>query len=168
MKIDLWPTTIAVEHFPKDFCLEVVSNFAIADDKEWDKVLTESQVKMILAAASQNFGTEYEVIDGWVRIVPPGGNNDFEIHSDSHYGGDLVGVLFVQGDQDAGGNLTMFDPAWRNPQRVSDSVNPNVNKYVNQFEVGKFIMFPADVWHSVSPYYGSTKRITLNLVLKRK
>lgn len=168
MKIDLWPTTIAVEQFPIDFCLETVSNFAINNDKEWDKVLSESQIKMILTAVSQNFDSHYEIVDGWVRTVPPNGNNDFEIHSDSHYGGELVAVLFVAGDQGVGGNLILFDPSWKNPQRVSDSVNPNVNKYVHSFAVGKFIVFPSNVWHSVSPYYGKSNRVTLNLVLKQK
>lgn len=168
MKIDLWPTTIVTEQFPNDFCLEIMNNFAITNNKEWSEVLTDLQIKMILESVSQNFQGEYEIIDGWIRISPPNGNNDFEIHSDSHYGGDLIGVLCIAGEEGTGGNLTLFDPAWRNPQRVSDTVNPNVNKYIQPFEIGRFVVFPSNVWHSVSAYQGSVNRVTLNLVIKRK
>lgn len=168
MKFDLWPTTIAVEHFPLDMCVDILNKYSEVNDKEWCNVITEEQSKMLLSAVESNFGKPAEIIEGWIRFVPPGGNNDFELHSDSHYGGDLVGVFNVMGDEGCGGNLVLYDPAWRNPQRVSDDVNPNALKHVEEFKVGKFTMFPGNVWHLVSTYTGTSKRLTLNLVIKFK
>lgn len=166
MKINLWPTTIAVEKLSKDFCFEVFNNFAIADDKEWNKFLTPEHERELLNVVSSNFGESFKIVEGWMRIVPPNGKNSFDIHSDSHYGGDLIGVICIAGDEAVGGSLTLFDPAWRNPQRISDDVRPNTFNHVEDFEIGKFIIFPANVWHSVSSYYGISNRLTLNLVFK--
>ena len=161
MMIDIFPTRIVKEHLSENEVLELATRFAEHGDKDWEKVLYDTSI--ITSKVEKWFNGKYEICDGWVRS----GYSGFDIHCDSHYGNQLVCVVQLYGEEDAGGDLVLYDPAWRNPQYVSDSINPNTVDYTVKFKVGQIILFPADVWHKVTNYTGKISRITLNLMIRR-
>lgn len=161
MMLELFPTRVAIEKLPEDRVLDLATLFAELGEKDWE--LLETNLDDVLQLVSQNYGGTYEIADGWVRS----GYSSFDIHCDSHYGNQFVAVVQLYGEESAGGDLVLYDPAWRNPQYVSDSINPNTVDYTVPFVIGQVIIFPADVWHRVTNYTGGISRITLNLMIRR-
>ena len=164
---DLWPTRVVTTEVPIDICVSIYDKYLQTGSKDWEDILDDKSLKYLTEQVNTYYLADYECIDGWIRTLSSNGNNDFELHCDNHYGNQLVGVLQVFGDEDCGGEINLYDPAWRNPQFVSDNINKNSNKFTVPFIKTQFIIFPADVWHSVSEYTGNVPRTTLNLMFKR-
>lgn len=162
MILNLFPTKVAIEQLSEERVLELATEFAESNDKNWTNL--EVPLNDIMELVSKNYGGDYEVADGWVRS----GYSSFDIHCDNHYGNQFVCVVQLYGQEDAGGDLVLYDPAWRNPQYISDSINPNTVDYTVKFKIGQVILFPADVWHKVTNYTGRISRITLNLMIRRR
>jgi hypothetical protein len=161
--IDLWPTTIAVYDIPLDLCLKIHDRHITSNSKDWEDVITSDEANKIFC----EFST-YEICDGWIRTLTTESNNNFELHCDSHYGNQLVVVVQLFGEEEKGGELVLYDPSWKNPQWMSDTINVNSNKHEFAFKIGQVIIFPSNVWHEVKTYYGSMHRTTLNLMLRKK
>lgn len=161
--IELWPTTIIIDDVSPDTCLKIHMRHIATGSKDWEDVITQAEIDDIF----RDFNN-YEICDGWVRTLTTNSNNNFELHCDNHYGNQLVAVLQLFGEEEKGGELVLYDPAWRNPQWMSDNVNPNINKFQFPFKMGQLVIFPANVWHEVKAYHGAINRTTLNLMLRRK
>lgn len=161
MILNLFPTKVLIHQLPSDRVLELVSSFAEYDRKDWESLGVP--FNDILDIVASEYGGSYEIVDGWIR----NGYNSFDIHCDNHYGNQLVSVVQLYGDEGKGGDLVLYDPAWRNPQWVSDTKQPDSNTYVVPFKIGQAIVFPSDVWHKVTNYTGDISRITLNLMLRK-
>lgn len=161
MMLDIFPTRIVLEQLSEEEVLMLASRFAEYGDKDWETVLEDRSI--ITSKIEKWFSGKYEICEGWVR----NGYSGFDIHCDSHYGNQLVCVVQLYGEEGAGGDLVLYDPAWRNPQYVSDSINPNTVDYTVPFKKGQIILFPADVWHRVTNYTGKINRITLNLMIRK-
>lgn len=161
MMIDLFPTKVIIDNIGEENVLNLAGRYAEVGDKDWEYILTDHS--LITNIIEQNYGGEYEIVEGWVRS----GYNSFDIHCDSHYGNQLVCVVQLYGEEGAGGDLVMYDPAWRNPQWVSDTKQADSVTHTVQFKIGQVIIFPSDVWHKVTEYKGSISRITLNLMIRR-
>ena len=161
MILNLFPTKVVIEQLSEDRVLELATTFAETDNKDWANL--DIPLNDVLDIASRTYGGSFEVVEGWVRS----GYNNFDIHCDNHYGNQLVCVVQLYGEEGSGGDLVLYDPAWRNPQYVSDTVNPNTVDHTVNFKIGQVIVFPADVWHRVTNYTGKITRITLNLMIRR-
>lgn len=165
--MDLWPTRVVITEIPLDICAKLYDKYVQTGSKDYEDILDEDSANYLKNQVDTYFLAEHEICDGWIRTLSTSSQNDFELHCDNHYGNQIVGVLQLFGDQDCGGEINLYDPAWRNPQFVSDRVNKNSNKFTVPFIPGQFIIFPANVWHSVNAYTGETPRSTLNLMIRR-
>jgi hypothetical protein len=164
---NLWPTKVVIESVDIEKCLNVLNSYFLNSDKDWENVLDKTFQQVILDIANVAFDGKFEICEGWIRTISTSTHNDFDIHSDSHYGGHLVAVLQVSGDENCGGELVVYDPSWNNPQWVSDTNNINSNTFTIPFKMGSLIIFPSNVWHKVKAYNGKNNRNTLNLILKK-
>ena len=164
---NLWPTKVIIESVSIEECLLILNSYVLDGDKDWGNVLEKRFEQVILNIANDAFGSKFEICEGWIRTISTSTHNDFDIHSDSHYGGHLVAILQVSGDENNGGELVIYDPSWSNPQWVSDTKNSNSNSFTIQFKMGSLIIFPSNAWHKVKAYTGKNNRVTLNLILKK-
>ena len=161
--LELWPTKVISYDVPINICLQIHQRHITLGSKDWEKVITKQEIDEVFSCLP-----EYEICDGWIRTLTTKSNNNFELHCDNHYGNQLVAVLQLFGEEDKGGELVLYDPSWKNPQWMSDTINPNSNKHMIQFKMGQIVIFPSNVWHEVKAYHGSINRTTLNLMLRRK
>lgn len=161
MRYEIFPTPIVIEHLNEDEFFTMAVMFAEHGEKDWTSIVTDHST--ITSKVEKWFSGKYEIVEGWVRS----GYSSFDIHCDNHYGNQLVCVVQLYGEEDKGGDLILYDPSWRNPQFVSDTINSNINEHVVKFKRGQVIVFPSDVWHKVTDYTGNISRITLNLMLRR-
>jgi hypothetical protein len=164
---NLWPTKVVIETLPLEECMLILNSHVSNSTKDWEDIVEKRFENLLLDIVNSYYGGKHEICEGWIRTLSTKEHNDFELHSDSHYGGQLVAVFQVSGDEDSGGELVLYDPSWNNPQWVSDTKNRNSNTFTVPFQMGKLIVFPANVWHRVNSYTGNTNRVTLNLILKK-
>ena len=85
------------------------------------------------------------------------------LHIDDHHGGSYVCIVWLDGVEDAGGDLELWDPRWWNPRFAGGTYQDS--KYVIRFKPGTVIMMPATVWHSVTAYTGAIMRRSLNTII---
>lgn len=161
MILDLFPTRFIIEQFDENVVFDLATKFAENGSKDWEYIVSDHSI--VTRYLTNSFGGEYEIVEGWVRS----GYSSFDLHCDSHYGNQFVCVVQLYGEENAGGDLVVYDPAWRNPQWVSDTKNPDSNTHTIPFKIGRVIIFPSDVWHRVTPYTGGISRITLNLMIRK-
>ena len=164
---NLWPTKVVIDQFEESDTMEIFNNYLIGNDSDWDTLIPENLQQKLLNVIEDNYSGKYEIIDGWIRKLETDSHNEFELHSDSHYGGHLISVIQLMGDENSGGNLIIYDPAWRNPQFMSDKKTEMSNRFEIPFNPTTVIIFPSNVWHKVSEYTGKTNRLTMNLIIKR-
>lgn len=165
-KFDLWPTTVYQFNIGVDQCnllrAEIALNSAL--DVHPEEMINSDQFNNIKDLIS-TVGT-VNIVDAWLRTAQPRVNNNFEIHCDSHKGTNYIGILWLSGDENQGGDLVIYDPAWRNPQRLQNENNQTCSyKKVFPFKVGTLTLFPAEVWHEVTLYSGIAERISLNFAI---
>ena len=161
MMLQLFPTNVIIEQLNEDDVLDLATKFAEQGDKDWEYLSIDDA--FITKSLEEAYGGKYEIVEGWVRS----GYHSFDSHCDSHYGSQFVCVVQLYGEEGCGGDLVVYDPAWRNPQWVSDTKQQDANTYTFPFKVGRVIIFPSDVWHKVTPYTGKISRITLNLMIRK-
>jgi hypothetical protein len=164
---NLWPTKVVIESLPLEVCMSILNEHAKNDTKDWEELVDVGFNALLLSIVNSHYGGTHEICEGWIRTLSTKGHNEFELHSDSHYGSQLVAVIQVSGNEGAGGELVIYDPSWNNPQWVSDTKNKNANTFVIPFKMGNLIIFPSNVWHRVKAYFGQSNRVTLNLMLKK-
>jgi hypothetical protein len=167
-KIDLWPTTIYQSNLDIDNCkllqALILSNEAMGITPE--DMIQSGEFNMVLDLI-KDVGNA-TIIDAWIRLAESDHNinNSFEIHCDSHKGTDYIGILWLSGDENRGGDLMLYDPAWRNPQHLRFENQQQYNlRHRLKFKIGELILFPSNVWHEVTSYYGTEKRISLNFAI---
>lgn len=165
-KFELWPTTIYQAYIDHADCelLRAVIAANTALDKPPEDMISDGTFSLISDCLSSVGNVT--IVDAWIRTVELNCKNDFEIHCDSHKGTDYIGVLWLTGEEDMGGDLVLYDPAWRNPQRLhnEDKQTYSINKTF-KFTVGVLTVFPASVWHKITAYNGSQERISLNFAI---
>lgn len=165
-KLDLWPTTVYQFNIGAENCeflkAVIASNSALEIPPE--DMITSGAFDMIKDCLNE-IG-QAVIVDAWIRLAGEASNNSFEVHCDSHKGTDHIGVLWISGEEDMGGELVIYDPAWRNPQRLRNEDKQTYNnKKVFPFKVGTLTVFPSNVWHEVRNYNGKTERISLNFAI---
>jgi hypothetical protein len=164
---NLWPTKVIIESLPLEECIAILNLHISNSTKDWEKLIEKRFESLLLDIVNNHYHGKYEICEGWIRTLSTKHHNDFELHSDSHYGGQLVAVFQISGNEASGGELVLYDPSWNNPQWVSDTNNKNSNTFTVPFKMGNLIVFPSNVWHRVNSYSGQTNRVTLNLILKK-
>lgn len=163
---NLWPTTVYRFTFDQDTCNilhAAIVSYAAQDipPEDMNKLGLFNSVADAVAVLGN-----VTISDVWIREAASAPNNNFEIHSDSHKGTDLIGVLWLTGTEGQGGDIVLYDPAWRNPQRMRYEQQQQYNiKQKFDFKIGELILFPSNVWHEVTSYYGTEKRISLNFAI---
>lgn len=162
----LWPTTVYRFTFDQNICNMLhasIISYSAQDIPPED--MNKQGLFNIIADAIKVLGT-VDIADVWIRETVVSSNNNFEIHSDSHKGTDLIGILWLTGNENCGGDIVLYDPAWRNPQRMryENQQQYNIKQQFN-FKIGELILFPSNVWHEVTSYYGTEKRISLNFAI---
>jgi hypothetical protein len=165
-KLDLWPTTVYqfdIDSSSCEFLKSLILSNASLDVTPEDMISSGAFDCVTKCANTIGPAT---IIDAWIRTAGEDENNHFEVHCDSHKGSDHIGVLWITGDENMGGDLVIYDPAWRNPQKL---IKENLQTYSNNklfpFKVGTLTIFPADVWHAIRNYCGKTERISLNFAI---
>lgn len=166
IKLDLWPTTVYQTHIDQVDCelLRTVIAANSAMDKPPEDMISDGSFNLINDCLS-SVG-DVTIVDAWIRTVELNGENDFEIHCDSHKGTNYIGVLWLTGNEDMGGDLVLYDPAWRNPQQLchEDKQTYSLSKTF-KFTVGVLTIFPASAWHRITAYHGNQERISLNFAI---
>lgn len=165
--LELFPTVITVDYLDNEVLSEIITSHALSGSKDWEACMSRATITQLEQLFSGWVGGSCTIVEGWVRTLGTNGHNDFELHCDSHYGNQYVAVVQMKGEEGKGGDLVLYDPAWRNPQFVSDTVNPNAYVYTIPFSVGRIMLFPSNVWHRVTEYTGTQSRSTLNLMVRR-
>lgn len=159
---DIFPTRIVLEQLDETEVFHLASRFAEHGEKDWEVIVDNPDI--IINKIEQWLDGKYEICDGWIRC----GYSSFDLHCDSHYGNQYVCVVQLYGEEGVGGDLVLYDPAWRNPQYMNDfNSNPNTVDYTVKFKIGQIILFPSNVWHRVTEYKGGISRITLNLMIRK-
>lgn len=165
-KLELWPTVVYqfdIGLANCEFLKAVVASNAGLDIPPED-MITSGAFESIEECA--NTIGPATIIDAWVRTASEEDNNHFEVHCDNHKGSDHIGVLWITGDEGMGGDLVIYDPAWRNPQKLrNDNAQTYNYKKLLPFKVGTLTIFPADVWHEIRHYCGKTERVSLNFAI---
>lgn len=166
IKNSLWPTDVYQLSISKDDCDYL--NAAIASYTAQGippEDMNKDNAFDIISKSISQLG-RITITDVWIRTAANAVNNNFEIHCDSHKGTDYIGVLWLTGQENHGGDVTLYDPAWRNPQRLRHERQQTYNlKHEFKFTLGEFILFPSNVWHEVSTYTGTVERISLNFAI---
>lgn len=163
IKTSLWPTDIYQFNIGKDQCDNLftsIVNYSAQSipPEDMNKLGAFDLIKDCMAELGS-----VDIQDVWIRTAQGGPNNNFEIHCDSHKGTDYIGVLWLTGDENCGGDVVLYDPAWRNPQHLRYEEQQTYSlKHKLKFVLGELILFPANVWHEVTAYSGQTERISLN------
>lgn len=112
---------------------------------------------------SSQIDHEVELKSSWLNVISfTGAFNEFSWHNELGEGGgqlhqgQYVGVLWIDGDTDEGGNTEIMLPS-------ADIVNCN-------FEPGRLTVFPISYLHRVNHYSGKAARISLNFTfnIRRK
>lgn len=157
----LWFTPVLTRHFP----LEIVPQIPPGQQEPLALVpATEPTIRLIEDAA-RHFTPANDrtptVLSSW--LTEGNSRRGHDLHVDTHQGGTHVAILWLQGDENAGGDLELWDPRWINPRLTGGKYTDS--KHVIKFQPGMLIMFPATVWHSVTKYTGSTIRRSLNVVV---
>lgn len=163
----MFPTIVTMDYLEDDILSELLSAYAITGSKDWEACMSQSTIHHLESIFSGWVGGKSVIVDGWIRTLGTSGHNDFELHCDNHYGNQYVAVIQLKGEEGVGGDLVLYDPAWRNPQFMSDGIKPNTFNYTIPFSVGRIVMFPSNVWHRVTEYVGTQSRSTLNLMIRR-
>jgi hypothetical protein len=99
------------------------------------------------------------IISSWLTE----GVDAHPLHIDDHHGGSYVCIVWLDGEENAGGNLELWDPRWWNPRFSGGTYQDS--KHVIKFKPGTIIMMPASVWHSVTAYGGAVMRRSLNTII---
>ena len=168
LKIEnLFPTKLGLYEINKEYGLELAVKLA---SSEWDALQfidADLDLQTLITETMKDYSLDQfsvSIVEAWVRKLHSGAN-DLGLHCDSHYGGTHVIVFWLTGEDNRGGDLVLYDPAWRNPQRPNvDGTQPQLNTKTVPFKCGQVVIFPADVWHSVTEYSG-TLRYGLNVVV---
>lgn len=166
LKLELWPTVVYQFDIGLENCeflrAVIASNSGLEITPE--DMITSGAFDIITECA--NTIGNATIIDAWLRTANNDGDNHFEVHCDSHKGSDHIGVLWISGDENMGGDIVIYDPAWRNPQRLRNEGNQTYNnKKLLSFKIGTLTIFPADVWHEIRNYHGKTERLSLNFAI---
>jgi hypothetical protein len=165
---NLWPTVVYQTNIGLDKCLEIRAQLAAYEAQDIPpEDMPRQEIFGPLLEDFKDIGT-FDIINTWAREVEPNGkDNNFEIHCDTHHHADYIAVVWLDGEEDCGGDLMLYDPAWRNPRNPRDFDKDSRHAYRHsvKFKVGEVIMFPACVWHSVTSYTGTRTRVGLNLAV---
>jgi hypothetical protein len=166
---NLWPTKVVIETLPLEECMIILNSHVSNSTKDWEDIVEKRFENLLLDIVNSYYGGKHEICEGWIRTLSTKDHNDFELHSDSHYGGQLVAVFQISGDDESGGELVLYDPSWNNPQWVSDTKNrnsntftvpftsatgsavtgltgPKVSKYVNYTAYARTVATPQEFW----------------------
>lgn len=166
IKTSLWPTDVYQTNIGRENCEYL---YAAIVTYEAQNIPPEDMNKFgafeLVKDAISSIG-KVTIEDVWIRTAEPVQNNNFEVHCDSHKGTDYIGVLWLTGNEGCGGDIVLYDPAWRNPQhmRFEDQQRYSLKHRIT-FKVGELVLFPSNVWHEVTTYTGDHKRLSLNFAI---
>lgn len=94
------------------------------------------------------FKQETKVVRNWINFTISGTDNQFNWHDDLHRKGNALGILWLNGDVDCGGDFWYMD---------DDSM-----MHTFKFEPHNLITIPRHWIHKVDNYIGKVPRIALN------
>jgi hypothetical protein len=97
---------------------------------------------------SELLNEKVKVVRNWINFTIPGTDNYFNWHDDLHRKGKALGVMWIKGDVDSGGDFWYMD---------DESMMHSV-----KFQPNKMITFPRHWIHKVESYTGKIPRIALN------
>lgn len=163
---NLWPTKLGLYQLSDDARSDLAARLITTDADALQFIEQNQDIQALICGAMSDYALQKfnpTIVEAWTRKLDSGANH-LELHVDSHYGGTHVMVMWLTGDADHGGDLVLYDPAWRNPQRPVDGRQDLANTKTVNFAPGRIAIFPADVWHSVTTYTGSA-RIGLNVIV---
>jgi hypothetical protein len=109
---------------------------------------------------SKILGYSIVTYDAWVNYIAFDGIiNEYEWHNEQGIGGagstmtgDLAGIIWLSGNENAGGNLSVIE-------------NDEVLEI--KFKLNTLIIIDSSTFHRVEHYYGNSKRISLNFTFNK-
>lgn len=102
---------------------------------------------------------EPTIVTSWLTE----GGTMHPLHVDDHQNGAYVCIMWLDGDEECGGNLELWDPRWWNPKLYGGTYSDS--KRVVKFKPGTIIIAPSLIWHSVTQYSGVKMRRSLNTII---
>jgi len=166
-ELNLFPTKIYTDNIDKEYCL-LLSSWSLQqtlyfsdEDDNW--TIEDVKQKLNDPILKNLFNKTKGVIrDIWLRNE----HDHFDLHCDDHHNTTHIAIVWVSGENNKGGDLILYDPLWRNPQKLKK--NECTFTHTIKFEIGKIVIFPSNVWHKVTKYNGNEKRLVINVALDLK
>lgn len=173
--IDLFPTKIYVEEnvldsdllqWLYDYCLSSGEHSKVI---HYSESLEFEQLRNIIFSKASLIAKEYNYTNTILserfalHFFPPNAPQDMEIHTDDFgdVGRKFVAFLYLDCEQDAGGELEIFDPRWLNGPWHHLSSSIKIEPVTN-----KLVIFPSFLWHQVTTYHSKHfPRMALDIVV---
>jgi len=116
-----------------------------------------------------NAGNSVNIDSLWYNINPPGSYNDYHDHPRAH----MAGVFYLKVPEGDSGNLVLLHPQqyqWSDYLLGATDGGPECLYHEVEPVEGRFIMFPANVFHRVMPNNTEDDRISFacNLSIRFK
>ena len=150
--MNTYPTELVEYNFQLPEWLQDIVNSVSVEDKEYVGVRDFLNVNSIQSdfenLLSEIMNQKVKVIRNWINFTVPGTENYFDWHDDLHRKGKALGIMWLSGDEDCGGDFWYMD---------DESMMHSV-----KFEPSKLITIPRHWIHKVETYTGKKPRIALN------
>lgn len=161
MILDIFPTKIIQEENTlSQESLQSIYNFILENGEDTKIVMTEellglSELKSVISSHAIVLAKEY----GFTKITvsdrfsthfyPVGKEIEMETHSDDlgDIGRKFIAFFYLEAEENAGGQLEIFDPRWLNGAWHQKSSSIKIQPVTN-----KLVIFPTFLWHKVTKY----------------
>jgi hypothetical protein len=161
MIIDIFPTKIIQEdNILSQESLQSIYNFILEYGEDTKIVMTDellglSELKSVIFSNATMLVKEYgftkvTVSDRFsTHFYPAGKETEMETHSDDlgDVGRKFIAFFYLEAEDNAGGELEIFDPRWLNAAWHQKSSSIKIQPKTN-----KLVIFPTFLWHKVTKY----------------
>jgi hypothetical protein len=176
-ELNLFPTKIYTDNIDREYCLLLFS-WSLQHISYFEDEMDNSEIDNRTEQEIKENGNDYiftdpilknlfnklngNIKDIWLRTE----HDHFELHCDSHHNTSHIAIVWINGENNKGGDILFYDPLWRNPRVLKEKEQSYTHTI--KFQVGKIIIFPSNIWHRVTKYNGTEKRLVINIALDLK
>lgn len=161
MILDIFPTKIIqTENVLSQESLQSIYNFILENGEDTKIVMSDellglvelkSAISFNIAELISEYGfTKFTVSDRFsTHFYPVGKEIEMETHSDDlgDVGRKFIAFFYLEAEENAGGQLEIFDPRWLNGAWHQKSSSIKIQPVTN-----KLVIFPTFLWHKVTKY----------------
>lgn len=161
MIIDIFPTKIIQkENILSQESLQSIYNFILENGEDTKIVMTDelpslNELKFAISYYATTLAKEYGFTNFTIsdrfstHFYPVGKEMEMETHSDDlgDVGRKFIAFFYLEAEENAGGELEIFDPRWLNAAWHQKSSSIKIQPITN-----KLVIFPTFLWHKVTKY----------------